>query len=267
MRVLITFASSRGGTQGLAEMVAEDLREEGFDVDVLPPRRLKRLDGYDAVIVGGALYASRWHREARRFVKRHTAELRRRLVYFFSSGPLDDSATGGDIPPVKGVKALMERVGARGHVTFGGRLLPRRQGVPGQCHGEEAGRRLARSGASQGLDPDGRVTASRHGTSKRLSEVGRFGQHRGEVPGLLRASARSAGSGRRRAPRSRPWAASPARPGRPAGTARSARRGGPVRSGRPAGRSRPRSSRWRGRKRFRTGRRNDHDCTSAGSGR
>ena len=130
MRVLITFASSRGGTQGLAEMVAEDLREEGFDVDVLPPRRLKRLDGYNAVIVGGALYASRWHREARRFVKRHTAELRRRLVYFFSSGPLDDSATGGDIPPVKGVKALMERVGARGHVTFGGRLSPDAKGFP-----------------------------------------------------------------------------------------------------------------------------------------
>ena len=143
MRVLVTFGSSRGGTQGLAEMVAEDLREEGFDVDVLPPRRLKRLDEYDAVIVGGALYASRWPREARRFVKRHTPELRRRLVYFFSSGPLDHSAAGGDIPPAKGVKALMERVGARGHITFGGRLLPRRQGVPGECRGEEAGRRLA----------------------------------------------------------------------------------------------------------------------------
>jgi menaquinone-dependent protoporphyrinogen oxidase len=130
MRVLITFGSSRGGTQGLAEMVAEDLREEGFDVDVLPPGRARRLDGYDAVIVGGALYASRWHRAARRFVRRHAADLRQRPVYFFSSGPLDDSATGGDIPPVKGVKTLMERVGARGHVTFGGRLSPDAKGFP-----------------------------------------------------------------------------------------------------------------------------------------
>ena len=130
MHVLITFGSSRGGTQGLAEMAADGLREEGFSVDVLPPREVKRLDGYDAVIVGGALYASRWHKAARRFVKRHAAELRQRPVYFFSSGPLDDSATGGSIPPVKGVKALMERIGARGHVTFGGRLSPDAKGFP-----------------------------------------------------------------------------------------------------------------------------------------
>jgi menaquinone-dependent protoporphyrinogen oxidase len=51
-------------------------------------------------------------------------------VYLFSSGPLDDSASSGDIPPVKGVKALMERVGAQGHVTFGGRLAPDARGFP-----------------------------------------------------------------------------------------------------------------------------------------
>jgi menaquinone-dependent protoporphyrinogen oxidase len=54
MRILVTYGSRRGGTQGLAEMVADDLLAEGFDVDLLPPRRVRRLDGYDAVIVGGA---------------------------------------------------------------------------------------------------------------------------------------------------------------------------------------------------------------------
>jgi menaquinone-dependent protoporphyrinogen oxidase len=140
MRILVTYGSTRGGTEGLAEMAAENLRAEGFDVDLRPPGQVRRLGGYDAVIVGGALYASHWHKASRRFVKRHAAELRQRPAYFFSSGPLDDSAARGDIPPVRGVRALMEKAGVSEHVTFGGRLAPQRQGIPGQRHGQEAGR-------------------------------------------------------------------------------------------------------------------------------
>jgi menaquinone-dependent protoporphyrinogen oxidase len=130
MPVLVAYGSKRGGTKGLAEMVAEALRDEGFTVDVSPARQAKNLDGYDSVIVGGALYAFRWHRDAKRFVKHYTHDLRRVPTFFFSSGPLDDSATKKDIPPVKGVLALMHRVGARGHETFGGRLTPDAKGFP-----------------------------------------------------------------------------------------------------------------------------------------
>lgn len=130
MRILVAYGSAHGGTQGLAEMVAAGLREDGIACDVLPAASVRRLDGYDAVIAGGALYASRWHRAARRFAKRQAAQLRQRPTYFFSSGPLDDSAARGEIPPVKGVRALMARTGARGHVTLGGRLAPDAKGFP-----------------------------------------------------------------------------------------------------------------------------------------
>jgi menaquinone-dependent protoporphyrinogen oxidase len=133
MRILVTFGSARGGTEGLAQTVAEGLRDEGFTVDLVPAGQVRDLDGYDAVVVGGALYAGRWHKAARRFVKRHTTELRQRPVYFFSSGPLDGSATQREIPPVRGVKALMGRVGARGHMTFGGRLSPDAKGFPARA--------------------------------------------------------------------------------------------------------------------------------------
>lgn len=122
MRALVTFGSERGGTRGLAEMVADDLVDEGLDVDLRLPGQVATLEGYDVVIVGGALYAMRWHKDARRLVRHHAAELRRRTVYFFSSGPLDDSAAAKDIPPVGQVRKLMELTGARGHKTFGGRL-------------------------------------------------------------------------------------------------------------------------------------------------
>jgi menaquinone-dependent protoporphyrinogen oxidase len=122
MKVLVAYGSKRAGTAGLAEMLAVDLRARGFVVDVENATDVGSLDGYDAVVVGGALYAGRWHADARRFVKRNTRELRRRPVFLFSSGPLDDSASEDDLPPTRQVSKLMQRVGAEDHKTFGGRL-------------------------------------------------------------------------------------------------------------------------------------------------
>lgn len=129
MNVLVAYGSERGGTRGLAEMLALHLRQEGCDVVVSEANRAADPDDYDAIVVGGALYASHWHPDARRFVRRFATELHQRPVYFFSSGPLDDSARTQEIPPTKQVAGLMEQVGARGHVTFGGRLTPGAHGL------------------------------------------------------------------------------------------------------------------------------------------
>lgn len=51
-------------------------------------------------------------------------------VWLVNSGPLDDSAEQRDIPPTAQVAKLASRVGARGHVTFGGRLEPGAKGFP-----------------------------------------------------------------------------------------------------------------------------------------
>lgn len=122
MRFLVTYGSKRGGTEGLARMVGAALREAGMDADVRPPWEVDGIAGYDSVIVGGALYADRWHRRARQFVKAHARDLRGMPVWFFSSGPLDPTAATKDIPPTRQVQRLMDLVHARGHVTFGGRL-------------------------------------------------------------------------------------------------------------------------------------------------
>jgi menaquinone-dependent protoporphyrinogen oxidase len=137
MRVLVTCGSKRGSTEELAQMLADDLREEGLTADLFRPDQIRHLGHFDAVIVGGAIYAGRWHRSARHFVRHHTKALRQRPTYFFSSGPLDDSATKREIPPVRGVRALMKRVGARGHVTFGGRLTPTATGFPARAMAKE----------------------------------------------------------------------------------------------------------------------------------
>ena len=71
-----------------------------------------------------------WPRTVRRYVKRNASALRGMPVWMFSSGPLDDSALDHTIPPVRQVQGLMARIGARGHVTFGGRLAPDAKGFP-----------------------------------------------------------------------------------------------------------------------------------------
>ncbi|MFF8932067.1 flavodoxin domain-containing protein [Streptomyces longwoodensis] len=120
--VLVAFGTTNGSTAGIAETVADVLRKEGLTVRTAPAATVEDVTEFDAVVVGGALYAGRWHKDARRFVRRHRRALRERPVWLFSSGPLDPSASERDIPPVPGVRRTVLRLDARDHVTFGGRL-------------------------------------------------------------------------------------------------------------------------------------------------
>ncbi|WP_207933024.1 flavodoxin domain-containing protein [Actinomadura sp. GC306] len=128
IKVLVAYASERGGTAEIADWIGAALRQAGVDADVRPAGEVPDLDGYDAAVVGGALYAGRWPRQARQFVRRHTDELAQRPVWLFSSGPLDRSAEERTIDPAPGVARLARRLTARDHATFGGRLAPDAKG-------------------------------------------------------------------------------------------------------------------------------------------
>lgn len=130
MRVLVTWGSKRGGTAGIGQMIATTFITRGIDAVATPAAGVRSVKGFDAAIIGGALYANRWHSSARRFVNRHAHTLRTIPVWLFSSGPLDDSADRTVIPATTQVAVLAERIGAKGHVTFGGRLAPDAKGFP-----------------------------------------------------------------------------------------------------------------------------------------
>jgi menaquinone-dependent protoporphyrinogen oxidase len=126
--VLVAYASKHGSTAEIAAAIADVLREEGHDAEARAARDVRRLDPYAAVVLGSALYAAHWQRDAVRFVRRHVDALRARPVWLFSSGPLDRSADAGLLPIPEPVAAVVDPVVARAHRTFGGRLLP---GTPG----------------------------------------------------------------------------------------------------------------------------------------
>jgi menaquinone-dependent protoporphyrinogen oxidase len=130
MRVLVTWGSRRGGTAGIGQVIADALRARGVEVVAAPAAEVREVEPFDAAIIGGALYANRWHGGVRRFVNRHAQALRRMPVWLFSSGPLDDSADRAVIPATTEVAVLGERIGARGHITFGGRLTADARGFP-----------------------------------------------------------------------------------------------------------------------------------------
>jgi len=121
-RVLVAYGTKNGGTAGIAAIIGQALRERGFEVDVRDAREVRDVTPYGAVVVGGALYAMRWHADAVRFARRHAKALSGRPVWVFSSGPLDTSADEKDIPPVSRARRAMNVLGARQHRTFGGVL-------------------------------------------------------------------------------------------------------------------------------------------------
>ena len=66
--ILLAYATRYGSTQKVAETITAALREAGFEVDVQPVQEVKRLDNYDAVVLGAAIYNAKWHPDAHQFL-------------------------------------------------------------------------------------------------------------------------------------------------------------------------------------------------------
>jgi menaquinone-dependent protoporphyrinogen oxidase len=92
--VLVAYATKYGATREVADAVAAAFREHGVKADVRPARDVRSLDGYSAVVLGGALYFFRWHSDARRFLARHRKALSKVPAAVFALGPIDDTPDG-----------------------------------------------------------------------------------------------------------------------------------------------------------------------------
>ena len=121
-RVLVAYASKLGATREIAETIAQTLRDGGHLAVAIPTRDVASLEDVDAVILGSAVYAAYWQRDARKFVDRFHEELKARPLWLFSGGPLDRRLAKADQPITPHGAAITDGLGARAHRTFGGRL-------------------------------------------------------------------------------------------------------------------------------------------------
>jgi menaquinone-dependent protoporphyrinogen oxidase len=86
--ILVAYATKHGSTREVAEAVAATLEERTLEVEVAPAAAVRDVSGYDAVVLGGALYTGRWHRDARAFLRRHGDALEQTPVLaVFALGP------------------------------------------------------------------------------------------------------------------------------------------------------------------------------------
>ncbi len=87
IRVLVAYASKYGATKEIAERVGETLRQAGLEANVAPANRAGEVTGYDAVVLGSAVYAGQWLKEAATLLEANERHLSGRPVWLFSSGP------------------------------------------------------------------------------------------------------------------------------------------------------------------------------------
>jgi menaquinone-dependent protoporphyrinogen oxidase len=94
-RILVAYATRHGSTAEVAEAIAGELRAALTGVDVVPIHDGLDPAGYDAVVVGGPMIMG-WHREAMRFVKRHSDTLSRvPTALFITAASLTETAEDG----------------------------------------------------------------------------------------------------------------------------------------------------------------------------
>jgi menaquinone-dependent protoporphyrinogen oxidase len=134
-KVLVAYASRYNATRGIAEFIAETLREYGVHADVSEVDSVKDARGYDAFVIGSAIYALHWLKGAREFVLRNRDVLAATPVWLFSSGPLSaevKDAQGRDLRDLsvpREAGELREAVNPRNHRIFFGALDGGRLGL------------------------------------------------------------------------------------------------------------------------------------------
>jgi menaquinone-dependent protoporphyrinogen oxidase len=83
-KILITYASCTGSTQGVAEAIAKIYSENGISVDLQSMQEVKDLTAYQAVVAGSAIQNRQWLPEAMQFLKTHRNTLAQKPVATFS---------------------------------------------------------------------------------------------------------------------------------------------------------------------------------------
>ena len=86
--ILVAYTTRYGSTEEVAQSVAETLRKAGFAAKVEPAARVQTLNGYDAVVLGTALYVGMLHGDAKSFLKKHRDALKDMPSAFFTLGPI-----------------------------------------------------------------------------------------------------------------------------------------------------------------------------------
>jgi menaquinone-dependent protoporphyrinogen oxidase len=100
-RMLVLYGTTEGQTARIARRLAETLRKEGCEVDVVDSRHLPAgfsMRGYDAALIGASIHAGGFQHAVRDFVEEHLADLQRIPAAFFSVSLTEAYPPGTHLP-------------------------------------------------------------------------------------------------------------------------------------------------------------------------
>jgi acetate kinase len=123
VRVLVSAASRHGATTELAAAIADGIRLAlGRVGEVIShgPREVADVSGYDAVVLGSAVYFGHWLEDAHDLLLRCATALWERPVWLFSSGPV--GVPGRPPEGLLDVDEELRLARAREHRVFSGRI-------------------------------------------------------------------------------------------------------------------------------------------------
>ena len=120
MKALVAVASKHGATSEIARHIGEVLADHGIDVTVSAAEQVGELSGYDAAVLGSAVYAGHWLKEARALADTLAAAASNPRVWLFSSGPVGDPPKPEQDPV--DVAEIVAALTAREHRLFPGKI-------------------------------------------------------------------------------------------------------------------------------------------------
>jgi menaquinone-dependent protoporphyrinogen oxidase len=124
-KVLVAYSSKYGATKEIAEKIGEVLEKESVSVEVLPLKKVKKLDDYQAAVIGSAVYIGQWYKPTTKFLQKNQNTLAAMPVWLFSTGP---SGEGDPVELLQGWKypvilqSVIDNIKPRDVAVFGGYL-------------------------------------------------------------------------------------------------------------------------------------------------
>ena len=97
-KTLIVYGTRYGTTANTSEVIADALRQEGFEVKIVDAKKEKvqNISEFNLIIVGSGIQMGKWTSEPEDFLKKHQKELStKKLALFVSCGGANPLSEGG----------------------------------------------------------------------------------------------------------------------------------------------------------------------------
>lgn len=109
MKVLVAYDTKHGSTADVAQAIMLRLREHGCSVDIQPAENVRKVEGFEYLVVGAPIYSGRLLSGAHRILRR-VSRLRPEkspAVAIFALGPrIDDGPASWTLPKAQFDRAL-----------------------------------------------------------------------------------------------------------------------------------------------------------------